>query len=111
RVEPCGLSPQAFKARGTETVEISNALKNAIQITFAPQSEDGEYFPAWSVVVPPESSIEVADFKVPVGGAVLIYAPLEPQLGVVLGANGQIPGEFSVSRQPLLLKRQASDAP
>jgi len=111
RIEACGFSPQAFRAQGSQNIEISNALAVAVQISFAPQDEDGEYFSTWSVVVPPESSIEVPDFKVPVGGAVLIYAPLEPRLGVVFGSGGQVPGEFWISRSPLLMKRQVSDTP
>jgi hypothetical protein len=111
RIEACGFSPQAFRVRGSESLEISNALGMAIQVSFALQDEGGDYAPSWSVVIPPESSIEVADFKVPVGGAVLIYAPLEPQLGVVMGANAQVPGELWVSRTPLMLKRQFSDTP
>jgi hypothetical protein len=111
RIEACGFSPQAFRARGSESLEISNSLGMAVQVSFAPQEEDGDYAPSWSVVIPPESSIEVADFKVPVGGAILIYAPLEPQLGVVMGANAQVPGELWVSRTPLMLKRQVSDTP
>jgi hypothetical protein len=110
RIEPCGFSPSAFRARGSETLEVSNALTMAVQVSFAPQGEDGDYFSTWSIVVPPESSVEVPDFKVPVGGTVLIYAPLEPRLGAVFGSNVQVPGEFRVSREPLLLKRQVPDA-
>jgi len=111
RIEACGFSPQAFSVRGSEIIEISNALEMAVQISFAPQDEEGEYLNTMSVVVPPQSSIEVADFKVPVGGSVLVYAPLEPHLGSVLGVNVRVPGEYWVSRQPLTLKRQALDVP
>lgn len=110
-IEACGFTPQAFSVRGSEMLEITNALEMAVQISFAPQDEEGEYMSTTSVVVPPQSTIEVSDFKVPVGGSVLVYAPLEPHLGSVLGVNIRVPGEYWVSRTPLGLKRQATDAP
>lgn len=111
RIEPCGLSPQAFVAKELGSFEISNSLAMAVEIAFAVQEEGGKYSPTWSVVVPPQSSVEVPDFKVPVGGAVLVYAPLEPHLGIAIGSDLRIAGEFWVSRTPLMLRRQAIDTP
>ncbi len=111
RVEPCGFTPLAFAARGVSTLEISNALSIALELAFAPQGEGSETVAPWSIVVPPESSVEVTDFRVPVGGAVLVYAPLEAHLGAVFVADPRVAGEYWVSRRPLSLVRQTFDAP
>jgi hypothetical protein len=111
RIEECGFLPQAFSSRGAGALEISSSLAFALEVRFAPQTEDGGFLESWSVVVPPESSIEVPDFRVPVGGAVLIYAPLQVELGIVFASDPRVPGEFQVSRDPLLLRRQSFDAP